>query len=170
MYSSSTRGRTFLLYVSLSLTVWVLNSGQGCGQPLVVDVRGPPVVIAEPPGTVVVVEPDVFGIDLINNTVFDVDPSVFIDDFMLDLGVLAPLEGSDFPVPFDVDCFPGDTLTIEPVLFQPGGADLLAANGPVVIEEGFEYFCGDIITIEFVQDGTGTFFVDVFVNDVLVNP
>ena len=25
-------------------------------------------------------------------------------------------------------------------------------------------------TIEFVQDGTGTFFVDVFVNDVLVNP
>jgi hypothetical protein len=169
MYASSIRRRAFLLYVCLPLALLALNSGQGCFNTNVVDVRDPPVIVEEPPGTVVVVEPDAFGIDLINDTVFDVDPGVSIDDFVLDLGVLAPLEGSDVPVPFDVDCFPGDTLTIDPTLLQPGGVDVLVAN-PLVIEEGIDYFCGDIITIDFFQDNTGTFFIDVFVNDQLINP
>jgi hypothetical protein len=39
----------------------------------------------------------------------------------------------------------------------------------VVIEEGLDYICGDIITLDFVQDNTGTFFVDVFVNGDLIN-
>jgi len=73
-------------------------------------------------------------------------------------------------VAFDVDCFVGDTLTIEPILFLASDTQVLTANGPVVLEEGFDYVCGDIIRLEFSQDGTGAFFVDVFVNDVLINP
>jgi hypothetical protein len=163
------RRRAFLLFVCLPLATLVFSSGPGCpGVNVVVDT--PPVVIREDPGTVIVIEPDAFGIDLVNDTLFDADPGVWVDDFLLDLGTLAPLEGTDFPVAFDVDCFAGDTLTIDPTLLLPANVDLVAANGPVVLEEGIDYLCGDIITIELSQDGSGTFFVDVFVNDVLINP
>ena len=42
---------------------------------------------------------------------------------------------------------------------------VVTVNGPVVLEEGADYICGDIIRLEFSQDTTGAFFVDVFVND-----
>lgn len=169
MNTTMPRNRALLMFVVLPLTTLVLTSGQGCpGFNVVVDT--PPVVIHRPSDVIVVVDPDAFGIDLVNDTLFDADPGVWVDDYALDLGFLAPLEGTDFPVAFDVDCYAGDILTIDPALWLTDIDYILAANGPVELEEGFDYFCGDIITIELFQDGTGTFFVDVYVNDVLINP
>ncbi len=153
MYPPSLSKQAFLLFVCLPLAVLALTAGQGCPSP------GPDVI-----------ETDAFGLDLVNNTSFEVDPGVQVDESLLELGTLAPLEGSDVAVAFDVDCFAGDTLTIEPILFLASDTQVLTANGPVVLEEGIDYVCGDIIRLEFSQDGTGAFFVDVFVNDVLINP
>ena len=151
MYPSSVRRHAFLLFVCLPLAVLVLSAGQGCP--------------SQPPD---VIEANTFGLDLVNNTSFEVDPGVQVDEFLLGLGTLAPLEGTDLPVAFDVDCSAGDTLTIEPILFLTSDTQVLTANGPIVLEEGVDYVCGDIIRLEFSQDGTGAFFVDVFVNDVLI--
>jgi len=113
---------------------------------------------------------DVLGIDMVNHTTFEVDPGVHVDEFLLGLGTLVPLEGTDLAVEFNVACFTGDTLTIEPLLFLTPDTTVVTANGPVVLEEGIDYVCSDILRLEFSQDGTGTFFVDVFVNGVLINP
>lgn len=153
MYTPSVRRRAFLLFVCLPPAVLVLSAGAGC--PL------------EPPGGI---GTDQFGLDLANGTSFEVDPGVQVDDFLLDLGTLAPLEGSDLAVPYDVDCFAGDTLTIDPVLLLTPDTRVLTANGPIVLEQGADYVCGDILRLEFSQDGTGAFFLDVFVNEVLITP
>ena len=165
MYALSNRRRAFWLSVCLPPALLVLNSGAGC----FTSVNLPPVVTEEPPGTTLVPS-DAFGIDLLNDTTFTVDPGVSVDQFVLNLGTLAPLEGSDVPVSFDVDCVSGDTLTIDPTLFLAGGVQVLAANGPVTLVEGTDYSCGDIISLDFSQGTSGTFFVDVFVNGTLFNP
>jgi hypothetical protein len=148
MRTTPSHRRVFLLSAGLASALLLLCAGTGC------------------PSNAVVV-PDTFGIDLVNDTDFEVDPGVSVDQFPLDLGTLGPLEGSDVPVAFDVDCLPGDTLTIDPILFLPD-TDALAANGPIVLEEGIDYFCGDILTLEFSQDAAGTFFVDVAVNGTFI--
>ena len=48
---------------------------------------------------------------------------------LLDLGTLAPLEGTDSPVAFDVECFAEDTLVIEPILFLSPDTQVLTGNG-----------------------------------------
>ena len=168
MPTPSARRRAFLLFVCLPLATLVLSTGPGCPS------AGPtghhaPAVVPEDPGTIVV-QAGSFGIDLVNGTEFDVDPGVSVDQFGLDLGTLAPLEGLDLPTSFDVDCFPGDTLIIDPTLFLSDSNPVAAANAPVVLYEGTQYLCGNLIELDFTQDTTGQFFVDVFVNGVLANP
>lgn len=153
MYTSSVRSQAFLLFVCLPPAVLILGAGAGC-----------PI---EPPGGV---GGDQFGIDLVNNTSFEIDPGVQVEESLLDLGTLAALEGSDEPVAFDVECLPGDTLTIEPILFLTTDTAVLTINGPVGMEEGVDYACGDIIRLGFSQDAAGAFLVEVFVNDVQISP
>jgi hypothetical protein len=162
------RRRAVLLFVWLPLAVLPLCGGAVCslggGNAVVPE---PPDVVVEQPGTVVVAA-GAFGIDLVNETDFEVDPGVSVDEFVLDLGTVGPLEGSDLPVSFDVDCVPGDTLTIDPALFLSPVTSVFATNAPIVLHEGADYFCGDVITLDFVQDANGTFFVDVAVNGVFI--
>ncbi|GEM_PF-1506049 len=113
-----------------------------------------------------VILPDFVTLELVNETPFEVDPGVFINGSQLNTGLL-------FPAPdelvLDVDCFPGDLIEIDAILLDPfdPAFDVLSANVPV-LEEGFEFLCGDIITIFYTQDAFGTFFVEVAVNDVLL--
>ncbi len=155
MYTPSTRKRAFLLSVCLPPIVLVLGTGAGC-----------PVGPSDGIGT------EQFGLDLANTTSSEVDPGVAVDGFVLELGTLAPLEGNDVPVPFDVECLPGDTLTIDPILLLPVslGGQVLTDNGPIVLVEGVDYACGDIVGLRFRQDPSGTFFVDPFVNNVSITP
>jgi hypothetical protein len=150
MYTPSVVRRAFMLFVCVPPAVLVLSAGAGC-----------PI---QPPGT------EQFGLDLVNNTSFEVDPDVAVEDFLLDLGTLPPLEGTDQPAAFDVDCLPGDTLTVEPLLLLTQDTPVLTINGPVGLEEGVDYVCGDIIRLEFSQDEGEAFFTEVFINNVQITP
>lgn len=110
---------------------------------------------------------DAIGIDLVNETAFTIDPFIWMGGFPLGLRTLAPFEGVDGPVAFDVDCFPGDELVIDPGLLQDSG-QVLPDNGPVVLLEGVDYSCGDLISTNMQVDANNVYFVTVAVNDFLV--
>ncbi len=121
--------------------------------------------------------PRFVDIELVNFTDFDVDPRIFIH----------PVSG----VPFEELFRPENELIVDPLLL-PGeeaiftfrcqdvgtiGSDfalmfitpILAIesdNGPVV-DEGIDFFCGDIVSFVFIDDGI-EFYTSVEVNGVII--
>ncbi len=153
MSRSSRSRRSAWLFLFLPLAILAGASGFGC----------PPIFDGG-----VIVE-DFVTFELINETPFEVDTGIFIDDFLVDFGefnVLLPFEAAPL---LDVECIPGDVITIDAILLDPVDPllDVPSANVPVLVE-GFDYFCGDLITVFYTQDAVGTFFVDVAVNDILL--
>jgi hypothetical protein len=150
--------------VVLFLCVLAVVTGSGCPS----DGRQQPPTVITAIGTHI--PADAIGFDMANRTEFDVDPGVFVGQFELNLGTLAPFEGhGDTAVSFQVDCFSGDTLTVDPILFTPAGDAFFAVNAPVVLQQGVDYLCGDNIGIGYTLDGQGNFFADVAVNGVRVS-
>jgi hypothetical protein len=114
------------------------------------------------------IPPGAIGIDLANETAFTIDPLIWVGGYPLGLRTLAPLEGFGEGTAYDVDCFSGDELVIDPALLLEDGDQVLPVNGPVVLQEGVDYFCGDLISVYPRLDEEGTYFVAVSVNDFFV--
>lgn len=103
-------------------------------------------------------------VELINETAYPVDPGLFIEDEFIDNDLL----GSDLIRSADIECFSGDLLGVDPILFFAEDDGVASINVPT-LEEGFEYDCGDIITFYLRQNSAGTFYVNTTVNDFSID-
>jgi hypothetical protein len=111
---------------------------------------------------------DFVEVELINDAFDPVEPNLFVDgvEFIIDPPLLPGeiLPPEDLP-PLDFPCGVGTTIETFATLLAPFG-DIFSVNDPF-LEEGFEFFCGDLISFVFVDDGVD-FFTEVFVNGDLI--
>ena len=120
-------------------------------------------------------------VELTNNTSQLVDPFLWADPATIDdpaiLMATPPIPLGlplNPPPPPDVitvtfDCADAGTLVADgDLLLVPSGA--LASSNILLMQEGFDYFCGDIVTFIYEVDDLGDFFTTVYVNDQYLAP
>ncbi len=150
-------GKNWRLRVAALLAGTTIWMGAGC----------PSLAPFEPPATSVVIE-------MLNFTDFPIEPRLFVDPTP---GILAPeqlIRDENF-VLVDPPLAPGELATFEFLCEDVGTmasdhAELLISdtefipsdNGPLLVQ-GSDFFCGDTITLNFIDDGT-VFFTRVEVN------
>ncbi len=108
---------------------------------------------------------DFVTVELINETDFPVDPGLFVDglEFVLEGD---PLLAAGEIVTLEFDCFAGTKLQTDAILLAPEG-QILSDNVPLV-EEGFEFLCGDVVSFIFIDNGVDPFYTEVDVNGEFV--
>lgn len=114
----------------------------------------PPPVVTPPP----VILPDFVDIELEELTFDPVDPGLYIDGLL----VPDPLFGIE-----TYECYAGMTIQTDALLLVPGGV-IPSDTPPFVLEEGFDFLCGDIVSFRFVDNGFDPFFTRIEVNGVLI--
>lgn len=97
----------------------------------------------------------------------DFAEDVMIPANLVDIGPpLAPLEG----VSLTLACEDAGTFVMDADMYLAPTGQPAASSNILLLQEGVEFFCGDIVSFYYEVDAGGVFFTSVDVNDVYLAP